>query len=410
MDLALDRVRRVLHRMRLQLPSNVITFAGTNGKGSTLKFVESVYVSAGYSVGAYTSPHLVAYGERIQLNQCIATDDELMDAFRAVDHARETIPLTYFEFGTLAAFYIFSRNDLDLILLEAGLGGRLDAVNAITPNLSCITPVSLDHESWLGRSCEQIGFEKAGVLRFDSKAVLNDYNVPSSIIDKAVRLKCKVKRIGRDYSYKVLDGYLVWSPDPSRWGAARAYDDLRLSVPWEDAVLHNASGAVAIIESMNMDLPVEENAVRDGLANTKLPGRVQILEGEIEQIFDVAHNPAAIANLAAFIDNRDPARRNFAIFSMLKDKDIAGVVRLIGPRITSWHLTQLDSPRAIPLQDLADVVSNYSSSEITVWPEPLHAYKKVMQLARPGDRVLVFGSFYLVGAILNLVSEDIPQA
>ena len=384
----------------------MITFAGTNGKGSTLKFVESIYVSAGYSVGAYTSPHLVAYGERVQVNQCLAKDDELMDAFRVVDRARESIPLTYFEFGTLAALYIFSRNCLDVILLEVGLGGRLDAVNAIASNLSCITPVSLDHEAWLGHTCEQIGLEKAGVLRFGSKAVLNDYNVPSSIIDQAVRLKCNVKRIGRDYSVEESSGRLVWSPNVSRWNTARIYDDLQLQGPGDDAVRHNAAGAIAIVESMRANLPVQESVVRDGLANTKLFGRIQVLEGDIERIFDVAHNPAAIANLAVFIDRRRPARRNFAVFSMLKDKDLAEVVRLIGPKITSWHLTQLSGPRATSLQELADVVSNYSNSDITMWHEPIHAYETAMQSASPGDRVLVFGSFYLVGAILNLVSED----
>ena len=410
MDLALDRVRRVLHRMRLRLPCKVITFAGTNGKGSTVRFVESIYVSAGYRVGAYTSPHLVAYGERIQVNQCLAGDDELVAAFSAVDQARQGIPLTYFEFGTLAALYIFSSNKLDVILLEVGLGGRLDAVNAITSNLSCITPVSLDHEAWLGRSCEQIGFEKAGVLRFGGKAVLNDHNVPTSIVDRAVRLKCKIKRIGIDYSYTVSDGLLDWNPDPSRWGAARAYADLQVPGSGDDAVLHNAAGAVAIVESMNADLLVHKNAVRKGLANTELFGRVQVLQGGIERLFDVAHNPAAIANLASFIDKRHPVRRNLAVFSMLKDKDLAEVVRLMGSRIASWHLTQLDASRAAPLQDLADVVSDHSNSEIKTWPNPLHAYKMAMQLARPGDRVVVFGSFYLVGAILKSVLEDPLQA
>ena len=157
---------------------------------------------------------------------------------------------------------------------------------------------------------------------------------------------------------------------------------------------------------MNANLPVQDNAVRDGLANTKLSGRIQVLEGEIERIFDVAHNPAAIANLAAFIDNRHPIRRNLAVFSMVRDKDLGEIVRLMGSRISCWHLTELDVPRAIPLQDLADVVSNHSDSDIMMWSESLHAYKMAMELARPGDRVLVFGSFYLVGAILNSVSED----
>ena len=409
-DLALDRVRRVLHRMRLRLPCKVITFAGTNGKGSTVRFVESIYVSAGYRVGAYTSPHLVAYGERIQLNQCLAEDDELVEAFRVVDQARQGIPLTYFEFGTLAALYIFSCNKLDVVLLEVGLGGRLDAVNAITSNLSCITPVSLDHEAWLGQTREQIGFEKAGVLRFGSKVVLNDHNVPDSIVDRAVRLKCKIKRIGIDYSFKVEDSRLAWNPDPSRWGAARTYSDLQLPGSGDDAVLHNTAGAIAIVESMDADLPVRKNAVREGLANTELSGRIQVLPGGIEQIFDVAHNPAAIANLAAFIDKRHPVRRNLAVFSMLKDKDLAEVVRLMGSRIASWHLTQLDGSRATPLQDLADVVSNHSNSDIKMWPNPLHAYKMAMQLAHPGDRVVVFGSFYLVGAILKSVSGHPLQA
>jgi len=410
MDLALDRVRRVLHRMRLRLPCKVITFAGTNGKGSTVRFVESIYVSAGYRVGAYTSPHLVAYGERIQLNQSVAKDDELTEAFTVVDRARQGIPLTYFEFGTLAALYIFSSNKLDVVLLEAGMGGRLDAVNAISSNLSCITPVSLDHESWLGRSCAQIGFEKAGILRFGSKAVLNDHNVPATIVDRAARLKCKTKRIGRDYSFTESEGRLVWSPDPSRWGAAREYDDLQLPGSGGDAVLHNAAGAVAIVESMNTDLLVHKNAVRDGLANTELSGRIQVLPGRIERIFDVAHNPAAIANLTAFIDKRHPVRRNLAVFSMLQDKDLAEVVRLMGSRIASWHLTQLDGSRATPLQDLADVVSDHSNSDIKMWPDSLHAYKMAMQIARPGDRVVVFGSFYLVGAILKSVLEDPLQA
>ncbi len=409
-DLALDRVRRVLHQMRLRLPSKVITFAGTNGKGSTVRFVESIYVSAGYRVGAYTSPHLVDYGERIQLNQCIAEDDELVEAFRVVDQARQGIPLTYFEFGTLAALYIFSSNKLDVVLLEVGLGGRLDAVNSITSNLSCITPVSLDHEAWLGQTCEQIGFEKAGVLRFGSKAVLNDHSVPVSIVDRADRLKCKIKRIGIDYRFTVSDGRFAWNPDPSRWGTARTYSDLQIPGSGDDAALQNTSGAIAIVESMNADLPVRKDTVREGLANTELPGRIQVLPGEIEQIIDVAHNPAGVANLAAFIDRRHPVRRNIAVFSMLKDKDLAEVVRLIGSRIASWHLAQLDGSRAATLQDLADVVSIHSNSEIKMWPNPLQAYEMAMQQACPGDRVVVFGSFYLVGAILKSVPGHLLQA
>lgn len=409
-DLTLDRVRRVLHRMRLRLPCKVITFAGTNGKGSTVRFVESIYVSTGYRVGAYTSPHLVAYGERIQLNQCPVEEGELVESFAVVDQARQGIPLTFFEFGTLAALYIFSINKLDVVLLEVGLGGRLDAVNTMTSNLSCITPVSLDHETWLGRSCEQIGYEKAGILRFGGKAVLNDHNVPASIVDRAVLLKCGIKRIGIDYSHTAFDGYWAWKPDPSRWGGARTHDSLQIPGSGGDAVLHNAAGAVAIVESMNVDLPVDKDAVGEGLANTELPGRIQVLPGRVERIFDVAHNPAAIVNLAAFIDKRDPVRRNLAVFSMLKDKDVAEVVRLMGPRIAGWHLTQLDSPRATPLQELADVVATHSSSDIKMWSDPLHAYKMAMQLARSGDRVIVFGSFYLVGAILKSVSEDPLQA
>jgi len=301
--------------MRLRLPCKVITFAGTNGKGSTVRFVESIYVSAGYRVGAYTSPHLVAYGERIQLNQCSSEDDELVDAFRVVDQARHGIPLTYFEFGTLAALYIFSNKKLDVVLLEVGLGGRLDAVNAITSNLSCITPVSLDHESWLGQTCEQIGFEKAGILRFARKAVLNDHSVPVSIVDRAVRLKCKIKRIGIDYSFTVSDGRFAWNPDPSRWDTARTYSDLQVPGSGDDAALQNTSGAIAVVESMNADIPVHKDSVYAGLVNTELSGRIQVLPGEIEQIFDVAHNPAGIANLATFIDRRRPVRRNLAVFS-----------------------------------------------------------------------------------------------
>ncbi len=403
-DLNLDRPRRVLHRLRPERPPVVITVAGTNGKGTTAAMLEAVYREAGYKVGCYTSPHLVSYCERIRIDGKAVSESALCRSFERVEQARSGIPLTYFEFGTLAALDSFATTSVDLAVLEVGLGGRLDATNIVSPDLSIITAIDLDHQDWLGPSRESIACEKAGILRFRGKAVISDPRPPLSL-ERALRtLKCDARILNRDFSVSQgKGGAWCWRADKSQW--PRGGQEWK----WSDegaspSRIQNLAGVVAAVRQLAHRVPTRDSHLKV-LASVLIPGRQQFVPGPVSQIFDVAHNAQAVAELACLLGRTAPIGKTRAVFSLLKEKDLASIMSEMETHVDVWYLAEVDTDRAMPFKDLHTNMSGLVIADLGHIKEPQKVYQRALQDASPGDRIVIFGSFYLVGAILAVGSE-----
>jgi dihydrofolate synthase/folylpolyglutamate synthase len=385
--LGLDRVRKVLASMRTGFSCPIIAVGGTNGKGSTCAMLESILQAAGYRTGLYTSPHLRRYNERVRIGGREADDKALCEGFEAVERARGEVPLTYFEFGTLAALVLFERSDLQAMILEVGLGGRLDAVNVLDADCAVLTSVGIDHVEHLGATREAIGREKAGIFRPARPAVVADPDPPASVLEADARLLL----FGRDFGYRNRGTqWDWWGPGGKRSGLA--HPALRGAIQ-----LRNASAALAALGSLRERLPVAMQHVRTGLAGTVVPGRFQVLPGRPQVVLDVAHNPQAAAVLASNLSDSGFAPETIAVFGMLKDKDIAGVVRAMAPRITRWHLASLPGPRGASAAHLGKILTEMNSSV----PRTEHASVAEALAAAKGeaaenDKIVVFGSFLTV--------------
>ena len=406
-DMGLDRVRDVATRMGLELSGVKFVVGGTNGKGSTCAMLEAILLAAGYKVGLYTSPHLIDFNERARVNGQIASDEALIAQFQAVEAARGEVSLTYFEFTTLAILRLFSQSRLDAIVLEVGLGGRLDAVNIVDADCSIVTSVDLDHTDWLGDTREKIGFEKAHIYRAGRPAICSDPVPPQSLLDHVEKIGADLWLFGRDYNY---------SGDRQQWAyggreqrrSALAYPALRGANQ-----LLNASAALAALESVRDRLPVPAQAVRLGLLQASLPGRFQILPGQPSVILDVAHNPHAAAVLAQNLDNMGFHPYTHAVFGMLNDKDLAGVVAKLGTRIDHWYCAGLPGPRGTSGQALADQVAaalppspaGAESPSIAAFDDPAQAYAAARERAVENDRIVVFGSFLTVASVLQALGR-----
>ena len=338
--LGLERVAQVFARMQIRLQSPVFIVGGTNGKGSTCAMLESILRAAGYRTGLYTSPHLVNYNERVRIAGAEAGDDQLCEGFEAVEAARGAVPLTYFEFGTLAALRVFHQSAIEAAVLEVGLGGRLDAVNAIDADCAILTSVGIDHVDYLGADRESIGREKAGIFRPHRPAVIAEPDPPHSV-QGAVGNKLF---LGRDFGFERQESqWSYWGPRGKRAGLA--HPALRGGVQ-----LRNAAAVLCALDAL--ELPVAMHEVRRGLAEVALPARFQVLPGRPQVILDVAHNVEAARNLAENLAASGFAPETIAVCGMLRDKDVAGVLRALAPRITRWHLAALAGPRAASAQDL----------------------------------------------------------
>jgi dihydrofolate synthase/folylpolyglutamate synthase len=385
--LGLDRVREVLAALHIELSCPVFTVGGTNGKGSTSAMLESILQVAGFRTGLYSSPHLYRYNERVRIGGQPAADEALCEGFAAVDAARGRVPLTYFEYGTLAAFWTFARSGLDALVLEVGLGGRLDAVNVIDPDCALLTSVGIDHVEFLGSTREAIGREKAGIFRSGRPAVVADPHPPASVLESPARLLL----LGRDFGYQPQGTqWNYWGPAGKRSGLA--YPALRGAVQ-----LRNASAVLTALDCLRERLPVTMQDVRRGLAEVTLPGRFQVLPGRPQVILDVAHNPEAAAVLAANLADSGFAPETIGVLGMLKDKDIGGVLRAVAPRITRWHLATLPGPRGASAQHLLDSLRH----EGIAAPASIHAgVGEALAAARgeahENDKIVVFGSFLTV--------------
>ena len=403
-DMGLERVREVAARLPIETKALKIVVGGTNGKGSTCAMLEAILLAAGYRVGLYTSPHLVNFNERARLNGEIVSDAEFVRYFNMVEAARQGVSLTYFEYSTLATLAMFAAVSLDVMVLEVGLGGRLDAVNIVDADCSIITSVDIDHVDWLGDTREKIGFEKAHIYRNGRPAICSDPAPPQSLIDYAKTIGCDLWLFGRDFNY---------SGDRQQWAfAGRQQRRNALAYPALRGAnqLLNAAGALAALEALRERLAVPQQAVRLGLLQASLPGRFQILPGQPTVILDVAHNPHAAAVLEKNLGNMGFHPYTYAVFGMLSDKDIATVVKHMAPRIDHWFCAGLPGARALSAEQLAakvkeSIAGHQTSGEAEVsishFPSVAEALAAAHKLSKPDDRIIVFGSFLTVAGALQ---------
>jgi dihydrofolate synthase / folylpolyglutamate synthase len=411
-SLGLDRVQSVRQRMDLAFNALVVTVAGTNGKGSTCAMLESVAVQAGWKVGLFTSPHLVNFEERCRVAGRAMSAEELCPHFEAVEAARGTTQLTYFEFTTLAILRALACASLDLVILEVGLGGRLDAVNIVDADAVVITSIDIDHAELLGPDRESIGFEKAHVMRPGRPAVVSDPVPPESVVRYAESIGADLRLVGRDFGHSGDRQQWNW------WGRTQRFNGLAYPALRGANQLINAAGVLALLESVRDRLPVAAQAVRNGFALVELPGRFQIVPGQPTLVLDVAHNPQSVATLAVNMDQMGFFPRTLAVFGAMADKDLAAMLPRMVPLVDEWHLCELPTPRAASAAELAQrvqaVVRHRGSSEVVVsaHPGPSEALRAALERAEAADRIVVFGSFYTVGGVLKdgLPRRQAPHA
>ncbi|MEN1960304.1 bifunctional tetrahydrofolate synthase/dihydrofolate synthase [Luteimonas sp. MJ246] len=405
-DLGLDRVRDVAARMGLGRPARLVaTVAGSNGKGSTVAFIEAIAAAAGLRVGAYTSPHLLAYNERVRIDGEDVDDAGLVAAFEAVEAARGATTLTYFEYGTLAALWLFERAGLDLAVLEVGLGGRLDAVNLVDPDVAVVTTVDLDHQDWLGADREAIGTEKVGIARPWTPLVLGEDDPPSSVLGHAYAIGASAIRAGSDYRFGPDDaGDGWWWREP---GFELALPRPRMAAP---AQLRNAAAAIAALRAL--DVEIDDGAWAGGVATAHVPGRLQrFARGGVEVLVDVGHNPQAARALAEWLRGA-PAMRTVAVYGALADKDAAGVVAAIAPCVDAWHLAGLAGAggRGRDADALADALAGTTAASGRRHAEVPTGLAAALEDARPDGRVIAFGSFHVAGAALAWLAAGDSEA
>jgi dihydrofolate synthase/folylpolyglutamate synthase len=397
-DLALERVHAVLAALGLKPPPyRVLSVAGTNGKGSSVAMLESIYRHAGYRVGAYTSPHLWRFNERIRVDGVEATDAELLRVFEAVDGARGETSLSYFEYATVAAMLYFAERGVAIVVLEVGLGGRLDAVNAMDADLALVSSIALDHQHWLGETRDAIGVEKAGILRAAKPAIMADPDPPPAFLRYATELGAELRRADLDFTcsrnadgtwtYRSAAAQLERLPQPSLPGAVQ---------------YGNAAACVAAVEAMQPILPVAWDVLAPALTQVYLAGRLQTeqIHGT-EWVFDVAHNPAAAATLGSELARRPVPGRSIAIVGLMADKDIAGVLRPLIGIVDTWLVTHADTERASATSVLAATLRGLGCADISEFTSPELAYERALALAGAGDRVVTFGSFRIVGPVMT---------
>ena len=403
--MGLARINRVKDALHLHFDCPVISVAGTNGKGSTCAYLESILLSSGYRVGCHTSPHLLKFNERARINGADVSDAILLEHFEIVERARTSLinppTLTYFEFTTLAILHLFSKSNLDAVILEVGMGGRLDAVNIVDADCAIVTSIDIDHAAYLGDTREAIAFEKAGIFRSGKIAVCADPLPPQTLIDYAEKLNCDLWLQGRDYHFQGDKQQWGWAGRNKRLSGL-AYPALRGA----NQIL-NASAVIAALMALHQRLPVSAQDIRNGFALVDLPGRFQVLPGQPTVVLDVAHNPHAAATLGQSLENMGYHPYTFAIFAAMADKDIEGVLKPLLKIVDFWYCTDLPTPRAAKAQDLAKRLEamgikpkNGAAGCIECFSDPAAAYQKALSQAGEGDRIVIFGSFYTVAGVM----------
>ncbi len=404
-QLGLDRVLSVKKALGVTQRVPLFVVGGTNGKGSTCAMLERILRCAGYRVGTYTSPHLLAYNERVRINGEPTSDEALCEGFAEVERARGDTALTYFEFGTLGAWQVFQHADLDVIVLEVGLGGRLDAVNAFDADCAIVTSVDLDHMDYLGDTRELIGREKAGIFRAGRPAIVGDPMPPASLIEHAQSIGAQLKVSGRDFGFagdRQQWGYWRREPDRLVKRGGLGYPALRGANQ-----LLNASAVITALDSMSDQVPVSVGDIRLGLATVELPGRFQVMPGRPSVIFDVAHNPHAASVLNENLSNMGFYPETWAVMGMLRDKDIAGVLDRLKGRIDHWMLCNPGGPRGATAGDIAALIAAQGiSGSVSMFESPADAWRATRERVGADDRILVFGSFLTVAEVMREYSHS----
>ena len=405
-ELGLERVAAVRDRMAVACDAVIITVGGTNGKGSCCAMLEGILLAAGYRVGCYTSPHLLNYNERVRVDGKEASDASLVAGFAAVEAARGDTPLTYFEHGTLAAWHMFAAERPDVIILEVGLGGRLDAVNVFDSDCTLVTSVAMDHMDYLGDTREAIGREKAGIFRSGCPAICGDPQPPASLVEHAAAVGAELWISGRDFGFggdRQQWGYWRYAQPPREGALVRrgglAYPALRGANQ-----LLNAAAVITVLECLRDRIPVSMQHVRQGLMLVELPGRFQVQPGRPSVVLDVAHNPQAAGVLADNLGNMGFYPETWAVLGMLADKDVAGVVELMAGRVDHGLLADLPGPRGLSAEALAAKVRAVKEgADIRCFPTPAEAYAAAQKLVAEDDRIVVFGSFLTVSDVLAAI-------
>ncbi len=394
-DLGLERVKRVFEKLlpnyKNQKPPT-ITVAGTNGKGSTVAYLQEFYFASGHKVGAYTSPHILRYNERIKINGKSVSDALICAAFEQIDKARGNISLSYFEFSTLAALLIFLQENVAIQILEVGLGGRLDAVNIVDTDIAIVTSIAIDHVEYLGQTRDEIGLEKAGIFRPNTPAIISELNPPASLLRYAYEKNVLLLQLGKTFFYEKHGETWSWQ------GLSQTISDLPNPALKGNHQFRNASAAIFATQCLSNDLPISESSLKMGLKNVKLAGRFQLIEGENPILLDVGHNPQAVQTLVDYVNENFENHCIHAIFSIMKDKDIARVLELMKPVVTNWFFAPLpQNPRAISEDKMRE---NFAQCNILTanlgFKNFAEAFLAAKNNAKSGDLILVFGSFFLV--------------
>ena len=412
-EMGLERIDRVRAVLDLVPSFPIITVGGTNGKGSSCAMMEAILSHAGYRVGCYTSPHLLRYNERVRIGRQEASDEELCNTFRAVESARirAGVSLTYFEFGTLAAMELFIRAEVDIAILEVGLGGRLDAVNIFDADCAVLTSVDFDHMDYLGNTREEIGWEKAGIFRGGKAAVCAEPDIPVSVRNHAKAIGANLMHIGEQFGYSSNADASAWS----YWGSGGKRHSLPYPALRGACQLLNASASLAALDCIRDRLPITMSDIRQGLLDVAWPGRFQVLPGRPVTVLDVAHNPGAAGVLASSLDSMGRYRKTYAVFAMLKDKDIAGVARALAARVDIWLIAGISAPRGASADEVMRVLEEAGIGKegpgeggekiIHGFSDPAAAYafacEQVSRNGKGNDRICVFGSFHTVAEVLR---------
>ncbi len=396
-SMGLDRVSEVKNRLGLDPAFPLIVVGGTNGKGSTCAMLESIYHQAGYRVATYSSPHLLRYNERVRINSIEVSDEVLVNAFRVVEEARQEVQLTYFEFGTLAAVWCFMQQDVEIGILEVGLGGRLDAVNVFEPNCNIVTTIDIDHIDFLGNSRDSIGFEKSGIFRRNVPAICGDRFPPVTLINHALEIDADLRMLGRDFNLSVHE---------DKWDflGTGTIENLPFPALIGEFQLDNAACALAAIEAMQGTLPITRAEVVSGLNSVSLAGRFQSVGAHPAIILDVTHNPHAALALAENLSQSKIQGKTIAVFAMLADKDVAGVISALVPQIDAWYLSSVEHARGASTDQLAEVFNkNAVKQQIHSFDNLADAFRQACLDASKNDRIVVFGSFFTVAEVLRVL-------
>ncbi len=395
-DLGLERVLAVLDKLRLPLKQRVFHVAGTNGKGSSVAMLERLLLEAGATVGAYTSPHVIDFNERIRVNGAATTDELIVDAFARIDNARGNTPLTYFEFATLASLVVFERQGVENIILEVGMGGRLDAINAVEPDVGLITNVTLDHCDWLGSDVETIAVEKAGIMRNGKTVVFAGRVVPETILTCAADIEADLVLAVRDYQWSQQeDGRWQWQ------GRRVSLTNLAAPSLVGEFQLTNAAGVLALVEAAELDELLDTQLVNEAFTKLQLAGRLQQISADRNFLLDVAHNPAAACVLAETLAAEPIEGKTVAIVGMLDDKDAEGIVTMLSTVVDRWIAVRAASSRAVSAEEVGRIAANVSNSGCLVANSLDEALAFARDVTGPDDRILITGSFYLVGPALQ---------